>query len=275
MNRLKAVALIACATVLAVTSVIYFSPGLSAQSASLTLTTKKNYTIEPGKSINDTLVIRNNDKEDALDLTLRVVDFSYTDDSGAPKLMMAEDAPQTTWSLKPFMSVPESVSIEPGESRTLDMSIAIPANQGAGSYYSAIVYSSGSADGGNVGLSASGVTLVFTTIPGEVNENLILEKIGAYRKANTPTGGEFAYFHTVMPETIAYRIKNEGNVAESPVGTITLKPLFGEEIPIQNINPAGSLALLEQTRTFTTCIKLKNEEDCMKKALTNHKQAGR
>ncbi len=260
MNRLKAVALIACATVLAVTSVIYFSPGLSAQSASLTLTTKKNYTIEPGKSINDTLVIRNNDKEDALDLTLRVVDFSYTDDSGAPKLMMAEDAPQTTWSLKPFMSVPESVSIEPGESRTLDMSIEIPANQGAGSYYSAIVYSSGTADGGNVGLSASGVTLVFTTIPGEVNENLILEKIGAYRKANTPTGGEFAYFHTVMPETIAYRIKNEGNVAESPVGTITLKPLFGEEIPIQNINPAGSLALLEQTRTFTTCIKLKNED---------------
>lgn len=260
MNRLKSAVLVLFAAVVA-SSMLLIPNHASAQgSAALSIVPKKNYTIEPGKSVDDTLLIRNQDREQPLNLSLRVVDFTYTDDSGAPKLMLAEDAPQTTWSLKPFVEIPNTVTIEPGGSQTVDMSVAIPANQGAGSYYSAIVYSSGSSEGGNVGLSASGVTLVFTTIPGEVKENLDLKKLGAYKDAATPTGGAYAYFHTDKPQRIAYTLLNEGNVAESPVGTITLKPWFGEEITIHNINPNSSLALIGQERTFTSCVKLKNQD---------------
>src|SRR5690606_22781153 len=148
-----------------------YGPVLAQSSASLSIAPKKNYTVEPGKTVNDTLVIRNLDTENTLDLSLRAVDFTFIDDSGAPKLMLAEDAPQTTWSLKPFLKIPKSVQIPPKSSKTLDMSISIPAKHGAGSYYSAIVYSTGAPDGGNVGLSASGVTLVFTSVPGTVNED--------------------------------------------------------------------------------------------------------
>ena len=260
MKYIKTAALMLCAMAVAVAPLVYFAPVSRAESAALSIVPKKNYTIESGKSVRDTLLIRNLDDTNPLNLTLRVVDFSYTDESGAPKLMLAEDAPQTTWSLKPFLQVPKSVTIEPKSSKTVDMNVAIPAGHGAGSYYSAIVYSTGSPDGGNVGLSASGVTLVFTNIPGEVKEDLKLEKLGAFKKADTNIGGKYAYIHSKKPQRIGYTIKNNGNVTESPVGSITLKPLFGKEISIQEINPQSSLALIGQTRTFSTCIKLKNEK---------------
>lgn len=257
MKRLKSLGLVAAAAIIAVGGFILTPKPASAEgSAALSITPRKNYTIEPGKSVNDTLTIRNLDRGQPLNLSLRVIDFTFTDDGGTPKLMLAEDAPQTVWSLKPFLSVPESVTIEPGASQTLDMQVAIPANHGAGDYYSAIVYSSSSPEGGNVGLSASGVTLVFTKIPGEVDENLTLERLGAYDDVTR----QYLRFTASKPERIAYTVKNEGNVTQSPVGSITLRHLFGRETTINNINPSGSLALIDQTRTFTSCITLKSEE---------------
>lgn len=259
MKRFKSLVIVACAVFVAVSALVPAAPANAQSSASLSIVPRKNYTVEPGKSINDTLVISNLDEDVPLELTLRVVDFTFTDDGGAPQLMLAPDAPQTTWSMKPFLTVPETVTIEPKGRKTLDMSVSIPANQGAGSYYSAIVYSSGSPDGGNVGLNASGVTLVFTSIPGDVNEILSLEKLGAYHQAKAGVEAGYTYLATSEPDSIAYTLKNEGNVTESPVGSITLKHMFGKEYTINNVNPAGSLALIGQTRTFTPCIMQRSE----------------
>lgn len=230
---------------------------LAASSASLSIVPKKNYIIEPGESVEDKLTIRNLDPVQPLELNLRVIDFTFTDDGGTPKLMLANDAPQTTWSLKPFLTLPENVVIEPNSSKTIDMKVAVPAGHGAGSYYSAILYSSGApGDGGNVGLSASGVTLVFTSIPGQVKENLTLEKFGAYMPATSTQPAKYKFITTDEPQHIAYTLKNNGNVTEAPVGSITLKDMFGKTRTIDEINPNGSLALIGQTRTFTSCIEI-------------------
>lgn len=262
MNRLKGVFLVAAATLVAVSgSLITVYNSSAAESSALSIDPKKNYTIEPGKSVNDTLKIRNLDKNEPLNLTLRVVDFSFVDQTGAPKLMLDEDAPQTTWSLKPFLTVPKSVSIEPGAMQTVDLSVSIPEGHGAGDFYSAIVYSSGGADGGNIGLSASGVTLAFVKVPGQVEENLEFKKIGAYNPATAKSdSGGFMLVTGEKPLRIGYTLENKGNVTESPSGSITLKPLFGKEVVVQNINPGGSLALIGQTRLFTPCIKLNKQE---------------
>lgn len=234
-------------------------PVAAQSSASLSIVPKRNYTIEAGKSVKDKLTIRNLDNDKTLDLTLRVIDFTYTDDGGTPKLMLDEDAPQTTWSLKPFMKVPETVRIPPKSSKTIDVSVDIPAGHGAGSYYSAIVYSSGSPDGGNVGLNASGVTLAFVSIPGKVNEDLKLEKFGAYKLA-AKDKPSYTSFTMDEPQNMAYTLKNNGNVTEAPVGSITIKDIFGREQTISEVNPNKSLALIGQTRTYTACIKLKAQE---------------
>lgn len=161
------------------------------------------------------------------------------------------------------MTVPQSVTIPKGESKSVDMSVAIPKGHGAGSYYSAIVYSSGSGtpgSGGNLGLSASGVTLVFTQIPGKVNEDLRLKHLGSYRPAAPGNPGGYTLFNTSEPQNIGYTLENKGNVTEAPVGSITLKGWFGSPITINNVNPSSSLALIGQTRTYTACIKLKESQ---------------
>lgn len=262
MKRFKSIVMTALALVVATAFALPSSPALAQSSSSLSIAPKKNYVIEPGKSVNDKLVIRNVDGVSPLNLTLRVVDFTYTDNGGTPKLFLDPNAPQTTWSLKPFLTLPKTVTVPAGGTKSLDMKVAIPKGHGAGSYYSAIVYSSGTGSGnGNVGLSASGVTLVFTQIPGKVSENLTLKKFGAYQN-NANDGSESGYMNFTMKEplNIAYTLKNNGNVTEAPSGNITLKSMFGQEYTINDVNPTGSLALIGQTRTYTTCIKIKDQD---------------
>lgn len=260
MKRFKGIALIAIALLM---GAVYLLPAATANaqsSAALSITPKKTYLIEPGKSVNDTLIISNLDSGSALNLSLRVVDFTFTDNGGTPKLFLDPNAAQTTWSLKPYMTVPQSVTIPAGGSKTIPMSVSIPAGHGAGSYYSAIVYSSGAPSGaGNVGLNASGVTLVFTQIPGQVTENLTLKKFGAY---DDSAKGDLSGYHFITdkpPMSIGYTLQNAGNVTESPAGSITLKDIFGRETKISDVNPTGSLALIGQTRTYTACIKLASQ----------------
>lgn len=253
MKCLKSLVLAACAVVIGV-AVAPLQSASAISSSALSITPKKNYTVEPGKSVKDTLVIRNLDEKEALNLNLRVVDFTYNNDGGTPKLMLAEDAPQTTWSAKPFITLPKTVSVAPKGSTTVDMGIAIPAKQGAGSYYSAIVYSAGTPEEGNVGVSASGVTLAFINIPGEVKEDLKLEKFGVYFPANGKKEAGYTSIATEDPMHIGYTLKNNGNVTEAPVGTITVKPLFGKDRTISNINPNQSLALIGQSRTYVACV---------------------
>jgi hypothetical protein len=257
MKRFKSMFMAALAVLIAAGYIMPALPAAAAGSASLSIVPKKNYTIEPGKSVKDKLTIRNLDNDQPLNLTLRVVDFTYTDDGGTPKLMLAADAPQTTWSLKPYLKIPDTVSIPAKASKTIDMSVAVPAKGGAGSYYSAIVYSTGASDGANVGLSASGVTLVFASIPGTVKEDLTLQKFGAYGAAKADKKADYVSVTSDEPRIIAYTLKNNGNVTESPVGSITLKDMFGKERTIDDVNPNGSLALIGQTRTYTACIAIK------------------
>lgn len=236
---------------------------VSAQSSSsLTIAPRKDYVIEPGKSVKDTINIRNTDNNSALDLSMRVIDFTYTDDTGTPKFFLDKNAPQTTWSLKDYLKTPSRLNIEPGKNEKADISVNIPAGLGAGTYYSAIIYQSGAPQAGqaqNVGLSASGVTLVFVNVPGKVHEDLKFEKLGAYFNRTQSDEGGYRFITMDEPLNIGYTLKNSGNVAEKPMGMITLKDMFGHEYNIENINPNGLLALREQTRTFTTCIKLNKQ----------------
>lgn len=260
MKRLNSILVTACAVLIAAAYIVPALPVLAASSASLSIVPKKNYTIDPGKTIKDKLTIRNLDADESLELNLRVVDFTFTDDGGAPKLLLAEDEPLKAWSLKPYLTVPKTVTIEPKSSKSIDMSVAIPANRGGGSLYSAIVYSSGAAEGGNVGLSASGVTLAFANVTGDVKQNLTLEKFGAYSLATKDRTADYVSVTMKKPQHMAFTIKNMGNVTEAPVGTITLKNMFGKEQAIGNVNPNESLALIGQTRTITSCIKLKAQD---------------
>lgn len=255
----KSVALVA---VLFVT--VFANSVVSAQSTGLGITPRRDVTAQPGTSESGTLFISNLNREVPLNVSLRIVDFKAADETGTPALQLAEDAPQTPWSLKPFLTVPERVQLAPNESKYIPFTIRIPENQGAGSYYSAIQYSAEAGPGGNgnVTINASGATLMFVTIPGKATELLNLKNFGAYQGKSDGSIGNFkSVFVGSRPQQLAYRLENAGSVAENPSGSIVIKNMFGKEVKtIKEANPRGNLALIGQTRVFETCIEPEVEE---------------
>ena len=228
----------------------------AASSSGLTITPRKNLNINPGQTVNDKLTIGNLNNSADLNITMNVIDFTFLDNSGSPKLLLAKDAPQTAWSLKPYINLPQSIVIPAGQSRTVPYSITIPAGQGAGSYYSAIQYGTGSSEGGNVSLSASGVSLVFVSVPGVVKESMTLMKFGAYAVDKDGISGKYVFIATHKVNQLGYTLQNDGNVAEAPVGSITVKYMFGgKKWDIENANASSSLALRGQPRLFTACLE--------------------
>lgn len=260
MKHVKSLVLAAFAVLLSVSYVLPAAQASAVSSSALSIAPKKNYVIEPGSSVQDKLTISNLDQNSDLNLTLHVIDFSFTGNGGTPKLFLDTNTPQTTWSLRSYLKIPQTVTIAPGKSKQVDLNVAIPKGHGAGSYYSAIVYSSGSGQGGNIGLNASGVTLVFVNVPGKVKEDLQFTHLGAYDKTAQGDLSGYHYFNAKAPDTIAYTLKNNGNVVEAPAGNITLRDIFGRTTTINELNPSDSLALIGQERTFMTCIKLKPED---------------
>src|SRR5580765_2154582 len=93
------------------------------------------------------------------------------------------------------------------------------------------MYQAGGANGGNVALNASGVTLAFVSVPGQVKENMTLQKFGAYNSNDNGATGGFVFIAlNDAPKMIAYTLKNEGNVFESPAGNVIIKDIFGHQV---------------------------------------------
>lgn len=237
--------------------VLLASGTVHAQSNGLGITPRKDYTIKPGGTASDTLYLDNLSTKDALQVTIRVVDFKAQNQSGTPDLLLAANAPQTPWSLKPFVKVTSSLTVSPGANLNIPFSISIPANQGAGSYYSAIEYTAKSASSKQaLTVAASSATLVFVTVPGKADELLTSQKFGAFvPNVVTGLGSYQRLFMNAEPQVLAYTLQNNGDVAETPTGKITIKNIFGHVAKtINEANPKESLALIGQTRLFQVCI---------------------
>jgi len=231
-------------------------PTYPTSSSGLSITPRRNAILQPGQTLKDELVIGNLNPVQTLHVTLHAVDFTFAGESGTPKLILSPNAALTTWSLKPYLVLPGTVTIPPGQTVTVNYYIKIPAKLGAGSYYSAIIYQSGFGTTGNLGLSASGATLVFVQVPGTVNENLSLENFGAFFPDKSNEGGNYASFITTQPpKTMAFTVKNHGNVVEAPVGTVVIKKWGHAYKTIPSTNPNNLLTLIGQTRVYISCIQ--------------------
>jgi cbb3-type cytochrome oxidase subunit 3 len=103
---------------------------------------------------------------------------------------------------------------------------------------------------------------MFVTVPGEAREQLNMVQFGAYVDGKDGATGQFkSFFFGSAPEKLAYRLENKGNVAESPVGSIVVKDMFGRQIKsIDSANPKSQLALIGQTRRFEVCLSTKKVE---------------
>lgn len=219
---------------------------------------RKDYTIQPGQTISDTLYISNLSLRQDLLVGIRLVEFGAKDESGTPQLDLNEDVPTPPWSLKPFVKVATNIKVDAGKSTNVPISITMPQGQGAGSYYSAIEYTAQNPETKEkVNISASTVSLVFVNVPGTTKEQLSLKQFGAYASnADGVTGNFVALSFGAAPKEFAYRLENSGNVAERPSGSIVVRNMFGRTVKeIVDANPKKQLVLIGQTRRVQVCMQ--------------------
>lgn len=237
----------------ALVAVLTAAVAVQAQSNGLGVSPKESFTMHAGQSATNSLFLSNLNKTQPLTVRIRVVDFVAADESGTAKLLQASDQPQTPYSLKPYISIPDVVTVPAGQNKQVPFTLKLPANVGAGTYYSAVEYTTtAGSNPQNVSLSASTATLLFINVPGQVSELMTLQEFG-FTKSNTLGSKISSVFHK-QPEFFAYRVKNSGNVAESPVGSIIIKNIFGKTVAhIDSANPKSQVALIGQTRRFTGC----------------------
>jgi len=222
-----------------------------AQSNGLGVTPKETFTMNAGATASNSLFLANLNKTQPLNVHLNVVDFTYQDESGSAKLLQASDQPQTAWSLKPYITVPDNVTVPPGGSKQIQFTLKLPASIGAGTYYSAVEYTASTGSGSQqVTIAASSATLLFINVPGKTSELLTMKNFGMY---DTKANKFVSVFHS-QPTYFDYRLANNGNLAEAPAGSLVIKNMFGHLVAkVDNANPKGQIALIGQTRRFQGC----------------------
>jgi hypothetical protein len=237
---------------------------VSAQSNGLGITPRINLTAKPGGLINDSLRINNLSNTQPLNLQVSLVDFRPANETGTPQLIQDPSVAPTPWSLKPYVSIPEFVTVPAGQSKSIPFTVKFPPSVGAGSYYSAIEYKAvGNQNQQKVTVSASSATLMFVNVEGNASELLSLLDFGPIA---SPGGGIKSSF-AKAPSQFTYRLKNSGNLNESPAGSIVVKNMLGHVVAgIDNVNPKSELALIGQTRRFEVCYPKKLDQDSLVKA---------
>lgn len=237
------------AALVAVSLFAVYGGQIYAQSNGLGVTPRVSLTSRPGGTIRDSLRVTNLSSSQPLNLKVNIIDFRPAGETGAPQLIRDANAQPTPWSLRPYLTIPETTTVPAGQSANIPFTIRFPENVGAGSYYSAIEYEAvGATDQQRVNIAASSATLMFINVAGDAAELLTLLDFGPSE------GGKIKSVFSEPPQTFSYRIKNGGNLNESPAGSIVVKNILGDiKANIDSVNPKSELALIGQTRRFEVC----------------------
>jgi len=188
--------------------------------------------------------------------TAVVNDFAaHENESGTPQLLIGELAKEDwPYSIKPFILPIDQRDIDPGATETIPVTVSIPQDAAPGAYFGVVRFISGTGldeDAGNVSLNASVGTIYLIRIPGDTIELLTLEQISASKE--TKLGSLFSS----APDSIAIRLRNDGNTYIAPFGSVRITDWTGKEVFDYELNdtfPAGNV-LPESVRRFENAIE--------------------
>lgn len=183
-----------------------------------------------------------------LDVTATTNDFTAADNTGNPKILTDTSAPATTYSLRSWVAPIPAMTLQPKQSQTITVAVNVPANAESGGHYGVIRFSGVTPKGqAQVTLNASVGTLLLARVAGNITEKLVIKDMFTEQK------GKRAGLFSNGPVNIVTDVSNSGNVHVKPVGTMTIKDMFGKTVGsypfgsnIKNVLP-GSTRRYEQS----------------------------
>ncbi len=161
-----------------------------------------------------------NESSEIKTITVSVRDFIVTDNKGTPNFIdNIEEAAGNRWAASSWIQLSQtSLTLKPGETKILNLTVMPPENALPGGHYTAIVYSPETGSiGNNTGASVQTNvgTLVYVTVPGDITQKATVQSFSA------PKFSEFG------PIDFKATIKNSSDIHIQPVGSITVKNWLG------------------------------------------------
>lgn len=207
-------------------------------------------------SISPSVVELNGSRSDIVQSTITVINTSAADQTfylGTMKFVPREESgkPQFIPPEEDLSGFPEwisfeqqSVKVSGGSKVDVPFTIAIPDGADSGTHHAAIVISDSPyevVEANGVSLNARIAVLLFLTVEGETLEaaSLLDFTSSIDGKTLSVASGDFAY-----------RLQNQGNVNVTPVGTVTVRDIFGRQIEVVDANAVGGRLLPESTRKY-------------------------
>ena len=157
---------------------------------------------------------------------IRVIqnDFVAGDEEGTPAIILDENEYADSHSLKRFMIPVDDITLEAGESKTVDVQLVIPADAEPGGYFGVVRFAPTDPDtGGQVNTSASVASLILLTVNGDAPEKLDLKTFEVQQNGRRKT-----FLINGDGLVLATRFENTGNVQAGPFGKVSV--LKGDEV---------------------------------------------
>lgn len=175
--------------------------------------------LEAGQTVHKSILIHNQSGEDRL-IRLNAADFTAGPQGDA---VLEQGAGDGLYSGKDWFSFElDNFELKQGEQIELDVIIEVPADAGAGGYFSTVLVSGvpiNVEDASNVKLLGRVGSLFYMRVSGDVNESGHIEEFTTDRKV-----------YQQGPIVFNSNFRNDGNVHLSPAGTLTVKNIFGTDI---------------------------------------------
>lgn len=204
-------------------------------------------TVQPGNVITKEIKVRNESQTERV-INTNIKDFIVVDDLGTPKQVDGVlDETSNRWAASTWVQVsPSKLRLLPGETKSLQLTIITPDDATPGGHYAVVLHTpqgEGVVSQTGAYIQTNVGTLVYITVPGDINENALIRDFFA------PSFSEFG------PVNFKTLITNLSDIHVAPVGSINISNWLGGKIaslvlPATNIFPGTS-------RTFENILNRK------------------
>jgi len=187
-------------------------------------------TANPGDVIENYIKVYNPSQDSVVQIEMLVEDIRPTGEAGHVVVEPAETVP---YSIAQWVIVePKEVELQPREEKFVKFTIKVPENAEPGGHYGTVLASTKSVagpEGTGVGIVARTGSLVLVTVPGVMEEKLVVKDFSA------PGYSEYG------PVPFEIKFENLGTVHVRPSGYVTITNWLGKKVGDTEITPRNVL----------------------------------
>lgn len=174
-------------------------------------------------------------------LSLSSEDIEGVDEDGQP-IFAAPGSQPTGYEISSWITLPgPSVTLDPGETRTIDIRVRVPANATPGSHFGGVFFDTGAVrpDSSGAAVGAKVGSLIALKIAGDVKEEARLREFSTDKLVYNAAAVNFTS-----------KFENLGNVLLRPHGLIEVTNMWGKQVGSIEVNATAAGVFPKSYRTF-------------------------